>query len=600
MSGSHLKIVAQPHQLLRKWLSVALPRESYHYTPLDPTTEDIRLLILLPSEEELADIECLLMHVPMNDKPDYEALSYAWGDQNEDIGRVTLEGKPFPTTFNLESALRHLRLAKEPRTLWVDALCINQIDVPEKSQQVQQMRSIYELASRVVIWLGEASDDSDLAMDLLADIHRAGPKNYKASLGSSKSWDALGQVYYRPWFSRVWVLQETAVSHVDPVVVLGRKSLSWGAVGTAGAFVVDQIQHNDEVSRMVTRVVKTTVVALHNVRQDLSPTTPMSNLETLLKRTMTFLATDPRDKVFALLGLAHEDDRLAIVPDYSKSIKEVFAELAVYLISRNINMIYFNTDSPDHDLPSWVPDWSWWTRRWPLWTPGFYKAAGKTVQAGRFSDDLACTLPALLIDRIGVTDEFVPRGPDVIFYNASHLPMVIKKIESLIQKAIEEQPSDSSIAALDPDKSDTLWRTLVIDKTLGSRTVPAPESYGEMFQVLRGRSEVPETFRPDLPPDQRKKEFVQPFEIDMQSTMSDQRFFITRGGRIGIGPRHLMENDPVVVFWGADMPCILREMGGHSRLLGAAFVHGLMQGEAFAGIETHDQLEEQSELFILR
>ena len=577
MSQTHLQNRVQPHQLLRKWLCMALPLESYHYTPLDATTEDVRLLVLLPNEEELAEIECLLMHVPLNDKPDYEALSYAWGDQSEEIGRLVLEGKQFPTTSNLESALRHLRFAKEPRTLWIDALCINQMDIAEKSHQVQQMRSIYGLASKVIIWLGEASDDSDLAMDLIADIHRVGPENFKTSLESSKAWDALRQIYYRPWFRRVWVLQETAVSHIDPEVLLGRRALSWGALGSARTFVENHIRNEDEVSSMIKGVVKTTVVALHNIRRDLSPEDPMSNLETLLKRTMTFLATDPRDKVFALLGLAHESDRLAILPDYSKTAKEVFAELAVYLISKNINMIYFNTDSPDHDLPSWVPDWSWWTRRWPLWSPGLYRAAGETVQAGRFSSDLACTLPALLIDRISVTDEFVPRGPDVIFYNESHLSVVVDKIEALIRKAIEEQPSNSNIAALDPEKFDALWRTLVID-ILGTRPSPVPESYGEIFQVFRGRSEVPAAFRPDLSPEQRTKEFVKPFELNMQSTMSDQRFFITHGGRIGIGPRHLMQEDPIVVFWGADMPCVLREMGGKSRLLGAAYVHGVMQG----------------------
>lgn len=607
MAESYLQITrnkAQPHMLLRQWLSVALPTQVYHYTSLDPTTRGIRLLVLLPSNEEWTQTECLLTQVSLNENPEYEALSYAWGSQNEKIGTVSLEGKPFPVTHNLEVALRHLRLKEDPRTLWVDALSINQIDHEEKSLQVQQMKSIFQLATAVVIWLGEESDDSNLAMDLIADIHKVGADNFKTSLEDARSWESLRKFYRRSWFSRVWVIQEIAVSHSSPKVGAGNKWLSWDALESARYFVESQIKTpNNPVSTMIKSTVKATVAAIHNVRRDLSPTDPISNLEMLLKRTMTFFATDPRDKVFALLGLAHESDRMEIVPDYSKKLEQVYAELAVYLISKNINMIYFNTNSPNEDHPSWVPDWSWLNRRWPLWTPGFYKAAGNTSQAGRFSEDLSIfTVPALLIDRMEVTDESVPRGVDPVEYNESHLSLIIGNIESLLRKAIEEQPSNAELAKLKPEISDALWRTLVINKESATRTCPAPESYGEMFKVCRGQSEVPATFQPEIPTEERRKqEFVRPYEEEVQSTMSDQRFFITRNGRIGVGPRHLQQADLLVVFWGADMPCVLREEGGgHARFLGPAYVHGVMDGEAFKHIETHDELQEQSELFLLR
>lgn len=196
----------------------------------------------MPSKETSVGIECLLSHVSLSSKPDYEALSYSWGDQKEDIGAITLGGKPLPVTPNLENALRHLRLAEKSRTLWVDALSINQIDDEEKTHQVQHMRTIYEFASRVVIWLGKSSDDSDLAMDLIADIHQVGPHAYKASLEDAKSWEALGMLYRRSWWSRIWVLQETAVGLEDPIVVVGHKWLSWVALESARQFVKEQIK----------------------------------------------------------------------------------------------------------------------------------------------------------------------------------------------------------------------------------------------------------------------------------------------------------------------------------------------------------------------
>ncbi|MCJ1464429.1 hypothetical protein MMC07_003042 [Pseudocyphellaria aurata] len=607
MAGGYLKITnseAQPHVLIRQWLSVALPTQVYHYTRLDPTTRDIRLLVILPSKEESTQLECLLTQVSLDDDPHYEALSYAWGSQNEDIGTVSLEGKPFPVTPNLEDALRNLRLEEKPRALWVDALSINQIDDEEKSHQVQQMYSIYHLATRVVIWLGRESDDSDLAMDLIADIHKMGADNFRPSLENARSWEALTKFYRRPWFSRVWVLQETAVSNLSPEVRAGKKVLLWDACESAQRFVEIQVKNsNDPVSAMARNALKATVAAIHNVRRDLSPTDPMSSLEMLLKRTMTFHATDPRDKVFALLGLAHESDRVEIDPDYSKSLEQVYAEIAVYLISRNINMIYFNTNSPNQNHPSWVPDWSWLNRRWPLWTPGFYKAAGSTTQAGRFSEDLSTfTVPALLIDRVNVTDEFVPRGANPIEYNESHMSLIIGNIESLLRKAIDESSFNAELAKLSPEKSNALWRTLVTNKEHITLTCPAPDTYGDMFNVSRGQSKVPAEFHPDLPTEEeRKQRFVRPYEENVQWTMSDQRFFITRNGRIGVGPRHLQETDLIVVFWGADMPCVLREKGGgHAQFLGPVYVHGVMDGEAFKHIETKAALEAQSELFLLR
>ena len=607
MAGGYLQITkseAQPHMLLRQWLSLALPTQVYHYTLLDPTTHDIRLVVLLPSNEDSAPIECLLTQVSLDETPDYEALSYTWGSQSEKIGMVSLEGKPFPVTSNLEDALRHLRREGEPRTLWVDALSINQIDDEEKSHQVQQMKSIFESGTRVVIWLGKEWDNSGLAMDLIADIHKVGPDTFKTSLNDAESWGALAKIYRRSWFNRVWVLQETAVSHTSPEVGAGSKWVSGDAFESARTFIESQMKNtNDPVAAMVRNTVKATAVALLNVRRDLSPDNPMSSLEMLLKRTMRFYATDPRDKVFALLGLANERDRLEIVPDYSKNLEQVYAELAVYLISGNINMIYFNTNSPNEAHPSWVPDWSWLNRRWPLWTPNIYNAAGNTTQAGRFSEDLSTfTVPALLVDHVSVTDESVPRGESPIEYNESHISLIIGNIESLLRKAIDEQPSSTELAELDPEKSDALWRTLVVNKEHTTLTFPAPESYREMYKVTCGQSQIPADFQPELlDEEQRQKVFVRPYEEDVQWTMSDQRFFITRKGYIGVGPRHLQEDDLVVIFWGADMPCVLREQGGgHARFLGPTYVHGLMNGEAFKHIETNAELQDQSELFLLR
>ena len=78
-------------------------------------------------------------------------------------------------TKDLPQALRHLRRQKFSRTLWIDQICINQINLDERSAQVTIMGEIYRHANRVVVWLGPAKDDSDLAMHLPSQVRPKWP-----------------------------------------------------------------------------------------------------------------------------------------------------------------------------------------------------------------------------------------------------------------------------------------------------------------------------------------------------------------------------------------------------------------------------------------
>ncbi|KAL7954960.1 heterokaryon incompatibility domain-containing protein [Trichoderma compactum] len=125
----------------------------------------IRVLTLTPSQDPSEPIHISLSVVKLNDDPSFEALSYCWGDATDKL-LVFCDGVPFPVTKNLESALRHLRKTEDERSLWVDAICINQDNIPERNQQVSIMKDIYRKARHVVIWLGAADEDSDLVFPL--------------------------------------------------------------------------------------------------------------------------------------------------------------------------------------------------------------------------------------------------------------------------------------------------------------------------------------------------------------------------------------------------------------------------------------------------
>ena len=124
----------------------------YQYTPLSPKSREVRLLTLRSGNWD-DEIQCVTQVVSLDLSPVYEAISYAWGS-SKDTKAIFVDGYKVHVKINLESVLRHLRRPTQPLSLWVDALCIDQENVTEKTHQVSMMGEIYSGCSRVYIWLG--------------------------------------------------------------------------------------------------------------------------------------------------------------------------------------------------------------------------------------------------------------------------------------------------------------------------------------------------------------------------------------------------------------------------------------------------------------
>jgi hypothetical protein len=184
-------------------------------------------------------IKCSLFHVKLSDCRNYEALSYVWGSATERVS-ISCNGRQLDITSTLASALQLLSKGSESRILWIDQICINQDDNEEKTRQVALMRDIFQRSERTIAWLGDSSLDSDLAIDycsrLLLSIFsdksvatldspdqaplrlfdpRLKPSSNEPSRAEAV---ALTRLLKRPWFSRVWVVQEVGVS--DEVVAM--------------------------------------------------------------------------------------------------------------------------------------------------------------------------------------------------------------------------------------------------------------------------------------------------------------------------------------------------------------------------------------------
>jgi hypothetical protein len=142
----------------------AIPHE---YVPLGLVAEEIRLVVLLPAKNRTDPLYAHFAHESIYGKAAYHCLSYTWGT-GEVSSELTLNGMTFPIRKNLEDALRGIRSEISKTTIWIDAICIDQQNVRERSREVARMRQIYENANCVIVWLGEEYEDSDLALEFIA------------------------------------------------------------------------------------------------------------------------------------------------------------------------------------------------------------------------------------------------------------------------------------------------------------------------------------------------------------------------------------------------------------------------------------------------
>jgi hypothetical protein len=317
---------------------------TFHYEPLDFDYPTFRLLRLCKGSG--LDIECELFQASFvsDDIIPYEALSYAWGG-TEMSATVYIDGHTLAVTENLYLALRYLRSPKADRYLWVDAICINQGNYQERGHQVKQMGSIYSQADQVLFWLGSPTDDTDALMDSLKQLeeesaglackHWALNDQRWAELWSSlqlglarQHWNlasrqrsGLSTLLDRPWFNRVWILQEVANAK-RALVCSGKKSIS------ARFFALVPVLLGIEPKRHCQAVLD---IMPGPSRKD-SWWSQKQDLYTLLLKFSDSKASDPRDMIYALLGIASDAQDMQILrADYEKPVLQVLQEAILAL-----------------------------------------------------------------------------------------------------------------------------------------------------------------------------------------------------------------------------------------------------------------------------
>ncbi|KAK6829065.1 hypothetical protein RU639_003700 [Aspergillus parasiticus] len=324
--------------------------DSFKYEPLDLDGPAFRLVRLCHGEGPR--IHCELFQAwlyPEQSAISYEALSYTWGS-TEIVESVQMNGKILGVTLNLYLALQHLRLQDEDRILWVDGICIDQANHKERGHQVRHMGDIYKQAERVLFWLGQPTYETNVVLDSLHQLQKESTKHacrtwelsdprwvdlwstLQLNLGNKypdlrvRQRRGLEELLNRPWFRRVWILQEVANARAG-LVCCGQKSVS-AHIFPLGPLLIDVIPNAQSQAVLDIMPGPSRAGTWWNMNRD---------LYTLLQKFRASEARLPCDMVFALLGLSSDaQDTSRLRPDYEKSEHDVIHDVVCFLFDEHI------------------------------------------------------------------------------------------------------------------------------------------------------------------------------------------------------------------------------------------------------------------------
>jgi hypothetical protein len=578
----------------------------YENLPLKPGSRQIRLFSLQPDHKNFyAPIEGRLSISVIEDGTHYEALSYTWGlASTSNQSQVHLSDGLLRISNNLDMALRHLRQHKTNRVLWIDAICINQSDDSEKSDQVAQMREVYENASEVQIWLGPAGVYSHDGINVLTGLTQA-EGIMKGLDGPFATFDhhALDDILSRDWWSRLWVVQEVAVAK-RAKLICGYDVMSWPSDRDLKA-VMSNISRCIETSEWTTSSRLARMSEILQMQLWRAGSSPPSLLELVLSVTTRY-CTNGLDRIFALRGLASDTEAAQNSPDYSISTEVATERLFHSTILQTNSLDILCCDrAPLATTPSWLSSLTSGIddNRLAFNLPQASPLSFRTFNASGGSEPALSIIhnglyPDLLVVRgFYVTNIYSnltlrPFNPESSNTTAKSSPLLIW---SRLWCALNERPKRMNTTPYGDSRGEiaAAWRTLIADTKPDSRKRP-DDTYGEQIisltisssSLLNHSQNLYVKNRDYLEPEETPNFLLEYYAWAVQSSMN--RVLIeTADERIGWAPREAEEGDCIFVFLGATVPFVLRPVGlGRYKLVGACYVHGIMDGETIISLNS--------------
>jgi hypothetical protein len=611
---------------------------TYTYTPLDEARREIRLLHVFPKPNHREDtintvndntIYCSFSIVSLDNPPEFEALSYAWGDPKQVVS-IWLEGHKIQVTMNLHCALDNLRFTEEEglRVLWADALCINQGDQHERQSQVEQMQHIYSKALKVIAFLGEAWEGSEVVMKYhkyLAKIgsneqlqHRLSGVGRHSSRGLDGEPDSLGtyvaKFFSLPWFKRTWTVQEYFLAR-NVVFQCGQHTQPAHLFRDA----VKIIENHSGKFRNADIEFMRSLMAYQALWESYRGSSTNNSFMKMLISLRTRQSYDPRDKVYGILSLADTSFRDGLAPDYGLSVSEVYTKVAANMIAINGNLDILSCVIPnprnEFGLPSFVPNWSTkmpWRYtiqnllRWGTISNGHFDTSRGAEPRIAFAENRVATCQMLVVDKLAriyasTTSESAEKAISGSSSNGIDFDLEYMDdyydIEDIYTSCT---PYRSKLSAYWRVMCGNLFQNgLAFDMDSFRIAETTDFSRFMKWQTTRTkRDAIGETHDDEM------------FHKAHAIVSHGRLFFTTEKGYMGWAPKGARKSDVVVIMPGGKVPYVLRSLdnddedgyndanealsGGtkhapsakqHTlpryRFLGDAYVQGIMNGEAF-------------------
>jgi hypothetical protein len=601
------------------------------YSALDGVRA-IRLLQLHPGKPT-DDIECTIVYSSLNGgkgkQVRYTALSYVWGDQALPQPTILCNGALFHVTSNLEAALRTLRREDEQKILWVDQICINQTDLDERCSQVQIIGHIYKEADETIGWLGVASEDSSVAIasastlkgrmeEILKELGDdpnqyflkfAVPRPHAQGLfvliglgAANLEWISLMHLFEQPWFSRVWIIQE---------VMLSRKLiLQWGSDDISWEEISELVETLEEKSNFVLKVKIFKSSSSQGALAMISKVAGFQKkdniaLKDLLGLSMAHHATDPRDRVYALLGLIKNSNRYGLIPNYKVPVCSVFHSVtrAIFAEEQSLRILVATHQSPlDQkltDLASWCPDWSISERplasRFMAGWGQFNADGGATINRGWDTDPTTLSLRGSIVDSLN--DKRVYFDPpladlfdETLEFELRNLQHHMHQLAILLVscRQLNYQTTSQGEPTLEVAKNVSFWRAMVggLDgsgKLATNVYSQYYEDYQEYVQCV-GNCSIWDDINIFLESwSLERKRAVVWYSRCVLEAGNERQFIVTESGRLGWAPKWADSGDQVAILAGSRLPCVIRQCGKNRwKFIGSCYIDGIMLGEAIS------------------
>lgn len=588
-------------------------------------SRQIRLL-RVHGEEGLEKMRCTLIHVPLdNILVPYQAISYCWGDQTAKDRVWCCKHRFLNINNSLAAVLRYLINSKAPGWFWIDAICIDQSNHEEKGRQVRMMGDIFMSAEEVVAWVGEPSHDSDVAIPFISSVRNAfkhfhdlgqttitlDTLNKSLSCENpSANWLALSLFIHRPWFERVWIIQETVLA-TKTIIRCGNLSVEWESLAIvaetlvrSGVSVSLLALHVDGHIQLPPRPLGN-LINVHRIRSYRIAKKPVG-FQKLLISCYDFKATDPRDRIFGLLGLATNGEEILLEPDYTASIQDVYIGSTRHLLTQDDSLGLLHVAGTGYprsvaDLPSWVPDWTSIPSIFHFGVnadmAGYHAAGDSKANIRADSDSLCIALKGCLIDSVKIV--CAKALPTICHDDFQTFKREQEKIQRWTKHSMLLAALYKSLPA-DEEWQDVYWRTIIGNISAGGTPVtPDFAVYFDCFlATIQGYidSDSHLQFHDSIPNEviRGARQFTNTFK----ACGPERVLFATKRGYIGLAPPETLEDDLICIIFGTATPFILRKSLGADEkeaytLIGECYIHGLMNGE---GLELG---EAQEVVFIL-